>query len=104
MIGTSLTCFIEIIDYGYPQNSETEVLKLYITQGKAKKGVLGENVEEDKINKLTVQVTGAGPCPWREPGIKHRKNEIYIDVIESVNLLKSANGLAPLPVYLRDPP
>jgi len=39
-----------------------------------------------------VQVTGAGPCPWREPNIKYRKNELFIDVVESVNLLMSATG------------
>jgi hypothetical protein len=40
-------------------------------------------------------VTGAGPCPWRQPGIKYRKNELFIDVIESVNLLISAKGKFP---------
>ena len=26
---------------------------------------------------------------WRKQGIKHRKNEVFLDVIESVNLLVS---------------
>jgi len=29
---------------------------------------------------------------WRSEGIKYRKNEVFLDVIESVNLLASANG------------
>ncbi|KAG9351014.1 hypothetical protein JZ751_024903 [Albula glossodonta] len=29
---------------------------------------------------------------WRSEGIKYRKNEVFMDVIESVNLLVSANG------------
>lgn len=29
---------------------------------------------------------------WRPPGIKHSKNEIFMDVIESVNMLTSASG------------
>ena len=29
---------------------------------------------------------------WRPEGIVHKKNEIYIDVIESVNALFSAKG------------
>ncbi len=33
-----------------------------------------------------------GLTPWRASGIKHRKNEVYIDVIESVNMLVSAKG------------
>lgn len=29
---------------------------------------------------------------WRSEGIKYRKNEVFLDVIESVNLLANANG------------
>lgn len=29
---------------------------------------------------------------WRSEGIKHRKNEIFLDVVEKLNLLVSANG------------
>jgi len=29
---------------------------------------------------------------WRKPDIFHKKNEVYIDVIESVNLLMSVKG------------
>lgn len=29
---------------------------------------------------------------WRTEGIKHRKNEIFLDVIEKLNLLVSSNG------------
>lgn len=29
---------------------------------------------------------------WRPPGIKHSKNEIFMDVIESVNMLTSSSG------------
>lgn len=28
---------------------------------------------------------------WRSEGIKYRKNEVFLDVIESVNLLVSTN-------------
>ena len=29
---------------------------------------------------------------WRSEGIKHRKNEIFLDVVERLNLLVAANG------------
>jgi AP-1 complex subunit mu len=29
---------------------------------------------------------------WRSEGIKHRKNEIFLDVVEKLNLLVSGNG------------
>jgi AP-1 complex subunit mu len=35
---------------------------------------------------LTQQVS------WRSDGLKYRKNEVFLDVIESVNLLVSSNG------------
>jgi len=39
---------------------------------------------------LTSQATGV--TSWRAEGIVHKKNEIYIDVIENVNALFSAKG------------
>jgi AP-1 complex subunit mu len=29
---------------------------------------------------------------WRSEGLKYRKNEVFLDVIESVNLVVNANG------------
>ena len=41
-------------------------------------------------SKIAIQATGA--VSWRRPGIKYRKNEAFIDVIESINLIVSAKG------------
>ncbi|CAM0137246.1 clathrin associated protein complex medium subunit [Umbelopsis sp. WA50703] len=75
----------EILDFGYPQNSETDTLKLYITTEVVK----SERAVEDS-SKITIQATGA--TSWRRSDIKYRKNEAFIDVIESVNLLISNTG------------
>merc|ERR1712032_1164616 len=75
----------EIIDYGYPQILEPDVLKKYITQGGAKHIDLND---QEQLKKITVQATGV--CSWRAEGIKYRKNEVYIDVVENVNILMSA--------------
>mmetsp|Transcript_13265 Transcript_13265/g.41905 ORF Transcript_13265/g.41905 Transcript_13265/m.41905 type:complete len:435 (-) Transcript_13265:24-1328(-) len=75
----------EIIDYGYPQILEADVLKKYITQGNSKSVDLND---QEQLKKITVQATGV--CSWRAEGIKHRKNEVYIDVVENVNILMSA--------------
>ena len=40
--------------------------------------------------KIAIQATGA--VSWRRPDIKYRKNETFVDVIESVNLIVSAKG------------
>ena len=37
-----------------------------------------------------VKVTGA--VGWRKEGIKHKKNEIYLDIIEEVNMVMSSTG------------
>jgi AP-2 complex subunit mu-1 len=75
----------EIIDFGYPQNTETDTLKMYITT----EGVKSERAVEDSA-KITMQATGA--LSWRKADVKYRKNEAFVDVIEDVNLLMSATG------------
>lgn len=40
--------------------------------------------------KLPMAVTNA--VSWRSEGLKYRKNEVFLDVIESVNLLANSNG------------
>ncbi|RZF37087.1 hypothetical protein LSTR_LSTR012579 [Laodelphax striatellus] len=60
----------EILDFGYPQNSDTGVLKTFITQ----QGVTGQ-------------------IGWRREGIKYRRNELFLDVLEYVNLLMSPQGM-----------
>jgi AP-2 complex subunit mu-1 len=75
----------EIIDFGYPQNTETDTLKMYITT----EGVKSEARPED-TSKITMQATGA--LSWRKADVKYRKNEAFVDVIEDVNLLMSATG------------
>ena len=39
---------------------------------------------------MTKQVTGA--VPWRSPDVRHKKNQVFIDVIETVNVLVSSRG------------
>jgi len=71
----------EMMDFGYPQTTETKILQEYITQD---------------AHKLEVQVRPpfavTNAVSWRSEGIKYRKNEVFLDVIESVNLLVNSNG------------
>jgi len=72
----------EMMDFGYPQTTEGKVLKQYITQ------------EGQKLHKAQVHVPDGvtGRYPWRATGIKHKRNEVFLDVIEKVNLLVANNG------------
>jgi len=74
----------ETMDHGYPQNCAVDVLKLYINLGNVRPQ------DEPAPSQLTSQITGA--IDWRREGIRHKKNEVYIDVLESVNLLLSSTG------------
>ncbi|KAK3548483.1 hypothetical protein QTP70_013313 [Hemibagrus guttatus] len=74
----------KILDFGYPQNSETGALKTFITQ----QGIKSQTKEEQ--SQITSQVTGQ--IGWRREGIKYRRNELFLDVLESVNLLMSPQG------------
>lgn len=74
----------EILDFGYPQNTDTGILKTFITQ----QGVKSQSKEE--TSQITSQVTGQ--IGWRREGIKYRRNELFLDVFESVNLLMSPQG------------
>jgi AP-2 complex subunit mu-1 len=74
----------EMFDNGYPQSTGDELFKLYMTQkGKFKK-------TPEAVSMKTNQVTGA--IPWRPPDLRYKKNEIFIDVIEHVNVLWSNKG------------
>eukprot|EP01135_Chromosphaera_perkinsii_P003785 Nk52_evm31s255 gene=Nk52_evmTU31s255 len=76
----------EILDYGYPQMAEANVLKLYITQ----EGIKTSEGAAQEASKVTMQATGA--INWRSENIRYKRNEIFIDVVESVNLLMSPQG------------
>ncbi|XP_028403743.1 AP-1 complex subunit mu-1-like [Dendronephthya gigantea] len=71
----------ELMDFGYPQFTESKILQEYITQEGHKLEVAPRPPEA-----LTNAVS------WRGQGIKYRKNEVFLDVIESVNLLVNSNG------------
>jgi AP-2 complex subunit mu-1 len=75
----------ETMDFGYPQNCAVDVLRLYINLGNVR-----EAESDIKPSELTSQITGA--IDWRREGIKYRKNQVYIDVLESVHLLLSTSG------------
>jgi AP-2 complex subunit mu-1 len=77
----------EVMDYGYPQITNDDMLQLYILSEKLKKKKKGSTTSASDV---TIQATGA--VSWRAEGVRYKKNEIYIDVIEQVNLLVAQNG------------
>ena len=70
----------EMMDHGYPQTTEPKILHEYIT------------TESHKLDIKKPPMAVTNVVSWRSPGIKYRKNEIFLDVVESVNLLVAGNG------------
>ncbi|KAK2959518.1 putative AP-2 complex subunit mu [Blattamonas nauphoetae] len=92
----------EAFDFGYPQNIDPEVLKTYIIQGKP--------ITAQKAQQLSVHATGQSNRP---PDLVYKNNEMYIDIIEQVDLLVSSrhtilnaevNGQINLRVHLSGQP
>lgn len=75
----------EMMDYGFPQTTETRILKEYITQHDRI-----FQFKPSRAPKPPVAVTNA--VSWRSEGINYRKNEAFLDVIESINMLCSPQG------------
>jgi len=71
----------EMMDFGIPQTTEPKILQEYITQ---------ESYKLDKEVRPPPALTTA--VSWRNEGIQYRKNEVYLDVMESINLLVNTNG------------
>jgi hypothetical protein len=78
------------MDYGYPQLVTPDLLKEFIKIGSVKDEYTpkaANGVEQPITNILT------GQCDWRPAGkYKYRKNEVFLDVLESINLLMSSKG------------
>lgn len=83
----------EVMDYGIPQFTETKMLKKYITQKSNKLIKLPKSKAKRKnVIRPPEQLTNS--VNWRPEGIKYKKNEAYLDIIESVNMLLTHNGKA----------
>lgn len=71
----------EMMDFGYPQFTEAKILSEFI-----------------KTDAYRMQVQARPPMAvtnavsWRSEGLFYKKNEVFLDVVESVNLLVNSNG------------
>uniref|UniRef100_A0A7S1XJW9 MHD domain-containing protein n=1 Tax=Erythrolobus australicus TaxID=1077150 RepID=A0A7S1XJW9_9RHOD len=70
----------EMMDFGYPQVTEPRILKEYITQ---------ESHVKDYARPPAALTSAVS---WRSEGILHPRNEVFLDVIEKVNILISGTG------------
>ena len=93
----------EMMDHGYPQITEEKVLHEYIkteankmakeksVMGNLKK-FTGADRHSSNVQNLSVPTAASNAVSWRPENIKYGKNEVFLDVIEKLNLLVSSNG------------
>mmetsp|Transcript_5356 Transcript_5356/g.8414 ORF Transcript_5356/g.8414 Transcript_5356/m.8414 type:complete len:440 (+) Transcript_5356:113-1432(+) len=82
----------ETMDHGYPQLTATNILTQYIKSQEMKDLEMYDDTPSGSAGGITSEITGA--VDWRQPGkYKYRKNEVYIDVLEAVNMLQSNQGV-----------
>ncbi len=87
----------EMMDFGYPQTTESKILQEYVPLSfalasaspyecmYAVRYITQESYKLEVQVRPPIAVTNA--VSWRSEGIRYRKNEVFLDVIESVNLL-----------------
>ena len=70
--------------------SEVETLTFFVGVETVQDYIMQEGHKLEKPSEVPVAVTGA--VSWRKEGIKYRKNEIFVDAVEKVNLLVGSKG------------
>ena len=73
------------MDFGYPQFTEARILQEFIKTDAYK-------LDSGAANSAKTITTVTNAVSWRAEGIRYKKNEVFLDVVESVNLLINANG------------
>jgi len=76
----------EMMDNGFPMITEPNILKDMILQQGFKNIVIGGSTVSDVLPENTVT-----SIPWRK-SVKYTNNEIYLDIIEEIDLIQDPNG------------
>ncbi|XP_072993656.1 AP-1 complex subunit mu-2-like isoform X2 [Typha latifolia] len=71
----------EMMDFGYPQFTEAKILSEFIKT---------DAYRMEVTQRPPMAVTNA--VSWRSEGIQYKKNEVFLDVVEGVNILVNSNG------------
>ncbi|ODQ64428.1 clathrin adaptor, mu subunit [Nadsonia fulvescens var. elongata DSM 6958] len=74
----------EMMDFGHPQTTDYKVLQEYITQDTYQ-------LDISTLEKTNSSLTG-DKVSWRPHGIFYKKNEMFLDIIESINVLIGTDG------------
>jgi AP-1 complex subunit mu len=73
----------EVMDYGYPQTLDATALGEYI---------LREKPRDPGDQPKGVPISATGVVSWRKENLEYGVNEVFVDVVEKVNMLVAKNG------------
>lgn len=80
----------EMLDNGYPLTMEPNTLKEVI----APPSKLNRVIESIGVEAPKASITQASPLiPWRRANVKYAQNEIFVDVVETVDAIISSTGI-----------
>eukprot|EP00457_Paulinella_chromatophora_P007596 gb/GEZN01007619.1/.p1 GENE.gb/GEZN01007619.1/~~gb/GEZN01007619.1/.p1 ORF type:complete len:423 (-),score=34.46 gb/GEZN01007619.1/:162-1430(-) len=74
----------EMMDFGYPQSTDSKILKEYIC--------VAANTKAPKTKGGLAAPTPTYTTEWRPQGIKYKKNDVFLDVVEQLDCLISHDG------------
>lgn len=69
----------EMVDFGYPQTTEFKLLKDFIKTESFEINMFSSGSSDKKSTDAARQTSAA--VSWRVEGIKHKKNEFFLDVV-----------------------
>jgi AP-1 complex subunit mu len=85
----------ETADGGHPQFTEGAILGQYIKTGSAAEALLGSlGLSDAALVQARPPAAVTGAVSWRREGIKYKKNEVFLDVVERVHAVVSPSGAA----------
>lgn len=82
----------EMLDNGHPLTMEPNVLKEIVPPPSMLSRVMDTFSGEPGPPKLAIANSAHSLLPWRRAGVRHQQNEIFVDVVETVDATLSANG------------
>lgn len=83
----------EMVDHGWPLTTEpnalTDLIRPPTVMAKIQQAISGgsSSILSDALPTGTVS-----NMPWRKAGVAHPNNEIYVDIVEEIDAILSANG------------
>ncbi|KAK4536793.1 hypothetical protein CDCA_CDCA09G2818 [Cyanidium caldarium] len=82
----------ELMDYGYPQTTESKLLREYILQDDAILSLGLPSASSSAATQPKPPTAVTQSVSWRPEGIRHHHNEVFLDVIEAVSMVLGPQG------------